>query len=558
MAPYGDDVQRYGNRISSRKHRRDKSEISCCLKYLIFGFNVIFWLLGLSIMIIGVWAWTEKDIFNNLSKLTNIALDPAFVLIVIGGITFIIGFTGCVGALRENTCLLAAKTEETFGAEKTDYDADLVALMHMADETKIWTDKIIHKTEAVLEPNPTARVGEWFIDKNSRLNVLDELSADLLAAAAALGPVTPYGKVLTKVSAVEKELGTLQREFLASVDSSFVQPLKKYLKAEMKQIIKERAALEGARLDLDAAKKRAKKLESKNSDDSEAVKDVETCTAGYERQVEVVRELLHQIPEAHVAHAKALTAFVEAQAALYAKGAKYMKDLQKDLRSVTLELSYAIFLAILLLLEMTAGILGFIFKDWIKAQATNGFQAFIVFYRDDPDRQNLIDWIQEQWLGCCGIEGPKDWDMNIYFNCSSVEVGSREACGVPFSCCKRQPNELIKNKQCGYDVRKPDYQRDKSHVIYEKGCLRAGEEWIEANLVPVAGVAVGLAVLQDKHMRTKLIYERGCLHLLEEWVELNLVPLSGAMLIIAFIQILGICFAQNLRADIFAQKAKWH
>lgn len=84
-------------------------------------------------------------------------------------------------------------------------------------------------------------------------------------------------------------------------------------------------------------------------------------------------------------------------------------------------------------------------------------------YRDDPDQQNLIDWIQEGWvysicspfltpngthslknmvfqLQCCGIEGPKDWDRNIYFNCSSVEVGSREACGVPFSCCKPQPN----------------------------------------------------------------------------------------------------------------------
>ncbi|XP_029839291.1 tetraspanin-17 isoform X2 [Ixodes scapularis] len=288
MAPYGEEVERYGNRMPVRKHRRDKSEISCCLKYLIFGFNVIFWLMGLSIMVVGVWAWTEKDIFNNLSRLTNIALDPAFVLIVIGGITFIIGFTGCVGALRENTCLLAA---------------------------------------------------------------------------------------------------------------------------------------------------------------------------------------------------------------------------------------YAIFLAILLLLEMTAGILGFIFKDWIKSQATNGFQAFIVFYRDDPDRQNLIDWIQEQWLGCCGIEGPKDWDMNIYFNCSSVEVGSREACGVPFSCCKRQPNELIKNKQCGYDVRRSDY---------------------------------------DKSKRASLVYEEGCLLVGEEWLEVNLVPLSGALLIIAFAQILGICFAQNLRADIFAQKAKWH
>ena len=52
----------------------------------------------------------------------------------------------------------------------------------------------------------------------------------------------------------------------------------------------------------------------------------------------------------------------------------------------------------LLLLEMTAGILGFIFKDWIKDQAKNGFQAFIVHYRDDPDQQNLIDWIQEGWV----------------------------------------------------------------------------------------------------------------------------------------------------------------
>lgn len=98
----------------------------------------------------------------------------------------------------------------------------------------------------------------------------------------------------------------------------------------------------------------------------------------------------------------------------------------------------------------------------IKQQATGGFQAFIVHYRDDPDQQNLIDWIQEGWvtkqflftlfciflvtkfifqqLQCCGIEGPKDWDRNIYFNCSSAEVGSREACGVPFSCCKPQPN----------------------------------------------------------------------------------------------------------------------
>lgn len=32
--------------------------------------------------------------------------------------------------------------------------------------------------------------------------------------------------------------------------------------------------------------------------------------------------------------------------------------------------------------------------------------------------------------------------------------------------------------------------------IFERGCLRAGEEWIESNLVPVAAVTVGVMVLK--------------------------------------------------------------
>ncbi|CAH0723846.1 unnamed protein product, partial [Brenthis ino] len=272
---------------SMRKYRRDTTEVSCCLKYVIFGVNVLFWFLGLIVLAIGVWAWSEKDTFNNLSRLTNIALDPAFILICVGTITFIIGFTGCVGALRENTCLLAC---------------------------------------------------------------------------------------------------------------------------------------------------------------------------------------------------------------------------------------YAVFLALLLLAEMTAGILFFVFKDWIKQQATTGFQSFITNYRADPDQQNLIDWIQEDWLQCCGVEGPRDWDRNDYFNCSSGAVGSREACGVPFSCCRNKPQDIIRNKQCGYDVRKPTYSFDIAKIIYDKGCLEAAEEWFDNNLLIVATSAVCTA----------------------------------------FAQILGICFAQNLRADIFAQKAKWY
>jgi len=54
-----------------------------------------------------------------------------------------------------------------------------------------------------------------------------------------------------------------------------------------------------------------------------------------------------------------------------------------------------------------------------------------------------------------------------------------------------------------------------------------------------------------------VIYDRGCLIAGEEWVERNLVPVAGVAVAVSVLQILGICFAQNLRADIFAQMAKW-
>ncbi len=37
---------------------------------------------------------------------------------------------------------------------------------------------------------------------------------------------------------------------------------------------------------------------------------------------------------------------------------------------------------------------------------------------------------------------------------------------------------------------------DSSLVIYDRGCLRSGEEWVERNLIPVAGVTVAVSVLQ--------------------------------------------------------------
>ncbi|XP_005096507.1 tetraspanin-17 [Aplysia californica] len=273
----------HSKRRYNYRSRRDRTEVSCCIKYLMFGFNVLFWVVGLMLLTIGMWAWAEKDVFANVTQLTNITLDPALIFIVVGMSMFSMSFTGCIGALRENTCLL---------------------------------------------------------------------------------------------------------------------------------------------------------------------------------------------------------------------------------------LFFMISLGIIFLMELLIGILGFVYKDWVRDQIQSQVKNMIIKYRDDLDLKNLVDWVQQDWLSCCGVQSYKDWELNIYFNCSSPGV---EACGVPFSCCKPNSAQELINRHCGFDMMKVEHDFDRGTKIYTVGCILSGEKWLEINLIPVAGVAVGVALLQ----------------------------------------ILGICFAQNLRSDIHAQRAKW-
>ncbi|CAJ0934742.1 unnamed protein product [Ranitomeya imitator] len=56
---------------------------------------------------------------------------------------------------------------------------------------------------------------------------------------------------------------------------------------------------------------------------------------------------------------------------------------------------FSVFLGIIFFLELTAGVLAFVFKDWIKDQLYIFINSNIKAYRDDIDLQNLIDFTQE-------------------------------------------------------------------------------------------------------------------------------------------------------------------
>ena len=48
-----------------------------------------------------------QGVLSNISSITDLGgLDPVWLFMVVGGVMFILGFAGCIGALRENTFLL--------------------------------------------------------------------------------------------------------------------------------------------------------------------------------------------------------------------------------------------------------------------------------------------------------------------------------------------------------------------------------------------------------------------------------------------------------------------
>uniref|UniRef100_A0A8C9ADW8 Endophilin-B2 n=1 Tax=Prolemur simus TaxID=1328070 RepID=A0A8C9ADW8_PROSS len=252
-------------------------------------------------------------------------------------------------------------TEEKFGqAEKTELDAHFENLLARADSTKNWTEKILRQTEVLLQPNPSARVEEFLYEKLDRKVPSRVTNGELLAqymaeAANELGPTTPYGKTLIKVSEAEKRLGAAERDFIHTASVSFLTPLRNFLEGDWKTISKERRLLQNRRLDLDACKarlKRAKAAEAKattvpdfqetrprnyilsaSASAVSAEQELRVAQTEFDRQAEVTRLLLEGISSTHVNHLRCLHEFVKSQTTYYAQCYRHMLDLQKQLGS---------------------------------------------------------------------------------------------------------------------------------------------------------------------------------------------------------------------------------
>ncbi|XP_044061010.1 tetraspanin-7 [Siniperca chuatsi] len=140
---------------------------------------------------------------------------------------------------------------------------------------------------------------------------------------------------------------------------------------------------------------------------------------------------------------------------------------------------YAMFLTLVFLAELVAGVSGFIFRHEIKAKLGVAYKNAVKSYNStdsSSSSSNAVDAIQRT-LHCCGVTNYTDWSETAYFKQN----------GIPVSCCKVNTN-------CT-----PETLKDLSKAakeVYAMGCFASVTNTMEANLGIIAGISFGIAFFQ--------------------------------------------------------------
>lgn len=142
---------------------------------------------------------------------------------------------------------------------------------------------------------------------------------------------------------------------------------------------------------------------------------------------------------------------------------------------------YLVAVVLIIVLEIVAGILGFVFRGRVTDQATNiARDALDKYYPRnetdlvDPVINAAIDEIQQDFK-CCGWDGPGDWNTTNYFNLTGMFP---ESCECP---------ELGENCQ---------KQNDTAQQIYSQGCQMGVVRFFRNNLIAAGGVGIAFGLLE--------------------------------------------------------------
>ncbi|TNN41888.1 Tetraspanin-7 [Liparis tanakae] len=190
-----------------------------------------------------------------------------------------------------------------------------------------------------------------------------------------------------------------------------------------------------------------------------------------------------------------------------------------------LSLQYAMFLSLVFLAELVAGISGFVFRhevsdatasltleprkgpltlltrhtDLIKDTFHRTYTDAVLNYNAEDEASRAVDNLQRRvspapwghgvlgesgppgatgsWLRCCGVSNYTSWFGSVYYPSN----------GIPASCC-------FNSSDCNTnDLRNTTLAPSK---VYHQGCYELVTSFMETNMAIIAGVTFGIAFSQ--------------------------------------------------------------
>ncbi|XP_078101027.1 tetraspanin-7-like [Sander vitreus] len=137
---------------------------------------------------------------------------------------------------------------------------------------------------------------------------------------------------------------------------------------------------------------------------------------------------------------------------------------------------YAVFLSLVFITELIAGISGFVFRHEIKGTFLTTYSEAVMRYDGRDDRSLAVDGVQRK-LHCCGVYNYTSWLSSVYFPAS----------GIPASCC-------VNFSDCSAaDLRNATLAARKVH---KQGCYELVMSFIDGNMGIIAGVTFAIAFSQ--------------------------------------------------------------
>ncbi|XP_074086613.1 CD82 antigen [Macrotis lagotis] len=156
---------------------------------------------------------------------------------------------------------------------------------------------------------------------------------------------------------------------------------------------------------------------------------------------------------------------------------------------------YFAVLLLILVAQVTAGILVYIHADEVKEEMNTIVTELMMNYDPDNQEQKAVqdtwDYVQTE-VKCCGWTSPLNWTNN-------ENLMNRTVTTYPCSCSDEESplvntEELVRS---GFCTLVNTTQNDPmAWPVYTTGCMEKVQKWLQDNLGIILGACIGVAVIE--------------------------------------------------------------